>query len=411
MANFLFYLIVGIIAFDYVLDRFLEYLNSTYWTNELPEELSGIYDSEKYEKFLNYEKTKHRFSLFTDSFSLILMLLMLFLSGFAYVDSIAQSYSENPIIIALIFFGIIAFGSDLMSTPFSLYSTFVIEEKFGFNKTTKKTFVLDKIKGWILGGIIGGLLMAFIIWIYQVSGNLFWVYAWSAVSVFSLFMMFFYSTLIVPMFNKQTPLEEGELRNAIEEYAKKVGFNLKNIFVIDGSKRSTKANAYFTGFGSQKRIVLYDTLIKDHSTEELVAVLAHEVGHYKKHHTIYGMIISIIQTGFVFFILSLFIDNPELSKALGTTKPSFHIGILAFGLLYSPISLISGLLMSIISRKHEYQADQFAKGTYGFIHLKSALIKLSANNLSNLNPHPWYVFIHYSHPTLLQRIKAMESNK
>jgi STE24 endopeptidase len=410
MADFLFYLIVGIIAFDYVLDRFLEYLNSTYWTNELPLELSEIYDSKKYEKFLDYEKTKHRFSFYTDSFSLILMLLMLFLSGFAYIDSIARSFSENPIIIALIFFGIIAFASDIFTMPFSLYSTFVIEEKFGFNKTTVKTYILDKLKGWILGLIIGGLLMAFIIWIYEVSGNLFWVYAWITVSGFSLFMMFFYSSLIVPLFNKQTPLEEGELRNAIEEYSKKVGFQLKNIFVIDGSKRSTKANAYFTGLGSKKRIVLYDTLIKDHTTEELVAVLAHEVGHYKKHHTIYGLILSILQTGFIFFILSLFIDNPDLSKALGTLKPSFHIGIVAFGLLYSPISLISGLLLSILSRKHEYQADQFAKETYNYIHLKSALIKLSANNLSNLNPHPWFVFFHYSHPTLLQRIKAMESN-
>ena len=411
MANFIFYLIVGIIAFDFLLDRFLEYLNSAYWTNELPQELSGIYDSKKYEEFLDYEKTKYGFSFFTETFSLILMLIMLFFNGFAYFDNISRLFSENTIVVALIFFGIIAFGSDLLSTPFSIYSTFVIEEKFGFNKTTIKTYVFDKLKGWLLGGIIGGLLMSLIIWIYEVSGNLFWVYAWITVSVFSLFMMFFYSTLIVPLFNKQTPLEVGELRNAIEEYSKKVGFNLKNIFVIDGSKRSTKANAYFTGLGSQKRIVLYDTLIKDHTTEELVAVLAHEVGHYKKHHTIYGMIISIIQTGFVFFILSLFIDNPELSKALGTDKSSFHIGIVAFGLLYSPISLISGLFLSLLSRKHEYQADQFAKETFNYVHLKSALIKLSANNLSNLNPHPWYVFIHYSHPTLLQRIKAMESNK
>jgi STE24 endopeptidase len=411
MANFLFFLIVGILVFDYLLDRFLEYLNSIYLTNELPVELSGIYDSKKYEEFLDYEKTKYGFSFITETFSLVLMLLMLFFNGFAYFDNISRLFSENSIVIALIFFGIIAFGSDLLSTPFSVYSTFVIEEKFGFNKTTIKTYIFDKLKGWLLGAIIGGLLMALIIWIYQVSGNLFWIYAWITVSGFSLFMMFFYSSLIVPLFNKQTLLEEGELRNAIEEYSKKVGFNLKNIFVIDGSKRSTKANAYFTGLGSKKRIVLYDTLIKDHTTEELVAVLAHEVGHYKKHHTIYGLLISIIQTGFVFFILSLFINNPELSKALGTDKSSFHIGIVAFGLLYSPISLISGLFLSLISRKHEYQADQFAKETFNYIHLKSALIKLSANNLSNLNPHPWYVFIHYSHPTLLQRIKAMESNK
>jgi STE24 endopeptidase len=299
------------------------------------------------------------------------------------------------------------FASDILNTPFSIYDTFVIEEKFGFNKTTPKIYVLDKIKGWLLSAIIGGGILALIVWFYETVGELFWVYTWIAISAFMIFMSMFYSSLIVPLFNKQTPLEEGELKDEIQGFSSKVGFKLQNIFVIDGSKRSTKANAYFSGLGAKKRIVLFDTLIKDLSVREIVAVLAHEIGHYKKKHTLISIVISILQTGITLYILSLFINNPELSKSLGSDIPSFHLGLIAFGVMYSPVSTIIGLAMNIFSRKNEYQADKFADDNFDGEELISSLKKLSRNNLSNLTPHPAYVFFHYSHPTLLQRIRAI----
>ncbi|MCL4126537.1 UNVERIFIED_CONTAM: hypothetical protein GTU68_028912 [Idotea baltica] len=298
-------------------------------------------------------------------------------------------------------------GSDIITTPFSFYKTFVIEERFGFNKTTKKTFWLDKIKGWFMMAILGGLIISAIIWFYQSTGQYFWLYAWALVTIFTVFMNMFYSRLIVPLFNKQTPLEAGDLRDKISTYAETVGFTLNKIFVIDGSKRSTKANAYFSGFGSEKRVTLYDTLINDLEEDEIVAVLAHEVGHYKKKHIIFNLIASILLTGLTFFILSIFISNPILSQALGVEIPSFHIGLIAFGILYSPLSEITGLLMNQLSRKFEYQADDYAKTTYKPEPLITSLKKLSKNSLSNLTPHKAYVFMHYSHPTLLERIQNL----
>lgn len=326
------------------------------------------------------------------------------MEGFSYVDNFARSFTDNNILVALIFFGVIMLSYDILTTPFSYYQTFVIEEKFGFNKSSKKTFWLDKLKGWLMTIIIGGLILSIIIWFYQQTKENFWLYTWLLVAVFSLFMNMFYAKLIVPIFNKQTPLENGELKTAIEKYAEKVGFKLDNIFVIDGSKRSTKANAYFSGFGSQKRITLFDTLINDLETDEIVAVLAHEVGHYKKKHIIFNLVTSILITGFTLYLLSLFINYPIFSEALSVPKPSFHIGLIAFGILYSPISEITNLIMNFISRKFEYQADDFAKKTYAAKPLISSLKKLSKNSLSNLTPHPAYVFMHYSHPTLLERV-------
>ena len=307
----------------------------------------------------------------------------------------------------LLFFGIIMIGSDIISTPLSFYQNFVIEEKYGFNKSTKKLFFTDKLKGWFLTIMIGGGILALIVWFYQQTGNYFWIYTWIFIGVFSIFMTLFYSSLIVPLFNKQTPLEKGELKSAIENFAKKVGFNLDKIFVIDGSKRSTKANAYFSGFGSKKRIVLYDTLINDLETDEIVAVLAHEVGHYQRKHVFINMILSLLLTGVTLYILSLFINNPVLSKALSVNQPSFHIGLIAFGVLYNPISEITGILMNYLSRKFEYQADNYAKEKFNAKALISSLKKLSKNSLSNLTPHKANVFVHYSHPTLLQRINNL----
>jgi len=409
MEQTIFYIIIAIIIFDYLLERFLDFLNATRRSTELPKELEGIYDAEKYKKSQEYDRVKSRFSLLTSTLSVVAMLLMLFLGGFAWLDDFVRQFTTNPILMTLMFFGILGLAADILSTPFSIYGTFVIEEKFGFNKTTPKTFVLDKLKGWLLGAIIGGGLLALVVWIYTGTGEWFWVIAWAVIGGFTIFMTMFYSELIVPLFNKQTPLEEGDLRTKIEGFAKKVGFQLKNIYVMDGSKRSTKANAYFTGLGKKKRIVLFDTLIKDHSDEELVSVLAHEIGHYKKKHTLTSTIISLANTGLMLFLLSIFLEYPVFSKALGASEASFHMGILAFGLLYGPISLALGLIMNIISRKNEFAADRYAGKNYSPVPLQDALKKLSVNHLSNLRPHPAYVFFYYSHPPLLARLKALDS--
>lgn len=403
----LFYIIIAVILVDFIIDKILDALNAKHFNDPIPSELIDVYDEKEYVRSQNYKKERYKFGIITSTFSLLLMLAFLFFDGFAWVDSFARSFSDNSIAIGLIFFGIIFFASDLLTLPFSWYSTFVIEEKYGFNKTTQKTFIIDKLKSWGLMIVIGGGILALLIWFYQMAGDNFWWYAWLLITAFTVFVNMFYAKLIVPLFNKQSPLPEGSLRNKIEEYAKKVGFKLDNIFVIDGSKRSTKANAYFSGFGKEKRITLYDTLVKDLEEEEIVSVLAHEVGHYKKKHVIFNLVAAIITTGFTLWLLSLFIGNPILSQALGVSQPSFHIGLIAFGILYSPISEITGLVMNYLSRKFEYQADDYAKNTYGKEGLISGLKKLSRTSLSNLTPHPAYVFMHYSHPTLLQRYRNL----
>ena len=408
-AQTLFYIIIGIILVNFIKDKILNAINAKHFNDPIPEELNDVYDTEDYKKSQAYKATNYEFGVWSSLFSLVLTLAFLFLDGFEYVDNIARSYSDNPIIIGLIFFGIIMMASDIITTPFSYYRTFVIEERFGFNKTTKKTFVLDKLKGLLMMGIIGGGIIALIIWFYQITGNQFWLYAWGIVTVFTVFMNMFYSRLIVPLFNKQTPLEDGDLRHKISDYAKSVGFNLNKIFIIDGSKRSTKANAYFSGFGSEKRVTLYDTLVNDLEDEEIVAVLAHEVGHYKRKHIIFNLLTSILLTGLTLYILSIFISNPLLSNAIGVETPSFHVSLIAFGLLYSPISELTGLIMNYVSRVFEYQADDYAKNTYKAEPLISSLKKLSKNSLSNLTPHKAYVFMHYSHPTLLDRVKNLKS--
>lgn len=405
----LFYIIIAIILIDFIIDKILDALNAKHFDDPIPEELEDVYDAEEYDKSQRYKKERYKFGLVSSTLSVALTLAFLIFDGFAWVDGIARSISDNEIVISLVFFGIIMLGSDILMTPFSWYSTFVIEEKYGFNKTSKKTFILDKLKSFGMMAVIGGGILALIVWFYQLSGNDFWWYAWILVAVFSVFMNMFYAKLIVPLFNKQTPLEEGSLRTKIEQYAKSVGFKLDNIFVIDGSKRSTKANAYFSGFGREKRITLYDTLINDLEEEEIVSVLAHEVGHYKKNHIIINLIASMIVTGFTLWLLSIFIGSPVLSQALGVEQPSFHIGLVAFGILYSPISEITDLIMNYISRKFEYQADNFAKSTYNGDSLIHSLKKLSRNTLSNLTPHKAYIFVHYSHPSLLQRYRNLKT--
>lgn len=407
MEKILTVVIFAVIVFDFVFDRVLDYLNSTRWSNQLPEELIGIYEEEKYLKSQGYARINMRLGTLTSSLSFLLVVVMLIFGGFGWLDQWVRQFTENPILMSMIFFAVLGLASDLIATPFDAYDTFVIEEKFGFNRTTVKTYIFDKIKGWLLAVVIGSVLLAVFVWFYQAAGKLFWLYAWLFATGFSVFMVMFYSTLIVPFFNKQTPLEAGELRDAIEAFARKAGFNLDNIFVIDGSKRSSKANAYFSGLGPKKRIVLFDTLINDHPTEELVAVLAHEIGHYKKRHTLKGMLASVVTTGLMLFLLGLFINRPELSMALGGQEASFHLGILSFGLLYAPISLLLGILGNRLSRKHELEADAFAAINYASEPLQEALKKLSVKNLSNLRPHPAFVYVHYSHPPLLQRLEHL----
>ena len=402
--------ILVIIVFNFVFDYILDFLNAKSWDLPIPQELSGIYDEEKYAKARSYHKAKQKLSSIASILSTIVIIVFLWAKGFAIVHLQIAEITFSPVLQALLFFGVFAIASDIIGLPFELYSIFVIEEKFGFNKMTWKTYVADKIKGYALGAIIGGILLSLFVWFYTIAGNSFWIYAWILFTVFTLFFTMFYTSLIVPVFNKLNPLETGSLREKIETFAQKINFPLTNIFVIDGSKRSTKANAYFSGIGSKKTIVLYDTLINEQTEEELVSVLAHEVGHYKMKHIQTSMIIGVLQIGVLLFILSLFINKPELSQALSlqTDVPVFHLGLIAFSLLYSPISLITGIFMNLLSRKNEFEADNYAKENTGTgEHLISALRKLSANNLSNLNPDKWYVFFHYSHPPLLKRVRNL----
>ncbi|SFW28365.1 M48 family metallopeptidase [Cellulophaga fucicola] len=406
--NILFYVILAIILLQFTIDAVVDYLNAKKFKEAVPKELDGIFNEEEYKKSQRYKTANYRFGLFSGTFSLLLTLSFLIFGGFGWVDSIARSITDNPILIAIVFFAIVMIGSSVLNVPLAYYSTFVIEEKFDFNKSTKKLFFIDLLKSWILTAIIGGALLTLVIWFYNWAGTNFWIYAWAAIAIISVFMNMFYSKLIVPLFNKQKPLENGSLKTKIEEYAKKVGFELQNIFIIDGSKRSTKANAYFSGFGKQKRITLYDTLVKDLDEEEIIAVLAHEVGHYKRRHILFNLTASIILTGLTLYILSIFINNPDISLAIGVSVPSFHAALIGFGILYSPISEITNLIMNYLSRKFEYQADDYAKKTYAHTPLITSLKKLSKTSLSNLTPHPAYVFMNYSHPTLLDRINNLK---
>jgi len=406
-ASLVFTILVGIVFLNFIKEEILSFFNAKHFNDKLPDELTDVYEDDEYQESQNYKKTNYGFSFYANSFSVLITLSFFFCNGFAWVDELVRGFTSNEILQTLYYFGLLFFGSDLLNTPFSYYNTFVIEEKFGFNKSTKKLFFLDKLKGWLLAVLLGAPMVALIIWFYQQLGSQFWIFTWVVIASITLFMNLFYSSLIVPLFNKQTPLENGELKMKLEEFSSKVGFQLDKIFVIDGSKRSTKANAYFSGFGPKKRIVLYDTLIKDLTTEEIVAVFAHEVGHYKRKHILFNLIISTLLMGLTLFVLSLLIGSPLLSDALGVKTPSFHIGLITFSILYSPISELTGLVMNLISRTFEYQADNFAKEYTNREDLICSLKKLSKNSLSNLTPHKATVFMHYSHPTLLERIRNL----
>ena len=403
-------ILFGIYVGGSLFERLLSWLNLRHHQRDVPTGMEHL-DAEAYAKAHDYHRVNYRFGLLQWSLGFAVMLGLLAWGGFGWLDSYLRGFTEHHLGLPLLFFGSLYILSDLTSLPFAWYQTFHIEEQFGFNKTTPRTFWLDKLKGYLLTLILGGLIMGLLLQLVHSLGTSFWLWFWLFISVFSLFMNVFYTSLLLPLFNKLTPLEGGELREKIEQYSQSVQFPLDNILVIDGSRRSNKANAFFSGLGKLKKVVLYDTLVEKYAQSELVAVLAHEVGHYKKKHIVLGIVLSIAQSGLMLFLLSRFILSPDLSLALGAETYGIHLNLLAFGILYSPISLLLSLLMNGFSRKHEFEADAYAAETYASKPLQSALIQLHTDSLSNLTPHPWYVFFHYSHPPLLQRLAALQKTE
>ena len=410
--NLYFFIIIAAIVVDFVLDTISNVLNIKSLSKNLPEEFSEVYNEETYSNSQAYTKVRTKFGFITGTFDLALLVGFWFSGGFNIFDNWIRSWGFGELISGIQFIVILMIAKSIISLPFSVYSTFVIEERFGFNKTTPKTFVVDLVKGLLLVAVIGIPLLAGILSFFMFSGDFAWLYAWIALTIFTLSMQYIAPTWIMPLFNKFTPLEEGELRSAIEKYTNKVEFPLKGLFVIDGSKRSSKSNAFFTGFGKNKRIALYDTLIENHTVDELVAVLAHEIGHYKKKHILKGMVIGIAQSGVLLFLLSIFINEKGLFDVFYMDNMSVYSGLIFFGMLYAPIEMILSIVMQMSSRKHEFEADEYAATTTGMPEeMISTLKKLSKDNLSNLTPHPMYVFLNYSHPPVLQRIDAIKQIK
>ena len=407
-SEIIFSIIVVFLCLDFMLERVLESLNSKHMSPVLPDSLKGIYDEKEYSRFQSYKRENGRLDCWSSGVGFGVMIVFLVAGGFGWYNSWVVSLTDSVVWQTILFVVGLSVASSVLDIPFDYYATFRIEEKYGFNKTTRRVYWLDTVKELFLSLVLGGVLLALVVWFYTWAGTYFWLYAWGAVTLFSVFMAMFYSQLIVPLFNKQTPLQEGSLRDKIQDFAEKVGFKLDNIYVIDGSKRSTKANAYFTGLGPKKRVVLYDTLIDELTEEEIVAVLAHEVGHYKKRHTLRSMVVSVIQMGVLFWLFSLCVNNAALSEALGGDRAYFQLGLIAFAILYSPVNLILGIGMNVWSRSNEYEADAFAARYYEGDYLVSGLKKISVKSLSNLTPHPLYEYIYYSHPSLLKRIDAIK---
>ena len=404
-------IILFVIAVNYLLDLFSGFLNYGSFNDEIPSNVRDIYNTDEYEKSQKYKKENFKFNLFVSSYSFIILVSVLYGGYFGVLDSTIRNFTlENEISPSVLFFFSIYLINDILLLPFQFYRVFVIEQKYGFNTMSLKTFIIDKLKGYLLTIIVGLVIIVPLLILILLFPQSFWIYSWLLLSFFMIFLNMFYTSLIVPLFNKLTPIDDGDLKDSLNSYAKKVGFSLSNIFVINGSKRSNKANAFFTGFGKNKKIVLYDTLIKNHTVDELVAVLAHEVGHYKLRHVISNLVISIVTTGFMLFLMSKFLFNSEVSYALGGNVSFRHLEILAFFILYTPISRFINILVFIKSRKNEYEADNFAISTFKKSPLVSALKKLSRDNLTNLTPHPLFEFINYSHPSLSKRLRSIELN-
>lgn len=400
--------ILAILIGGYLLDLAADLLNLRHLETELPDEFGDVYDPAKYEKSQAYLRENTALSLLGEGVTTVLTIGFILVGGFDFIDRLARGFGLSQIPTGLMFAGGVMLLSQLCHVPFDAYHTFVIEEKFGFNKTTPRIFIADTLKKWLLSALLGGILFAAVIWIFSVAGSPAWLYCWAVVSLFQVFIIFIAPAVIMPIFNKFTPLEDGGLKTAIEDYAGSQGFKMKGVFTMDASKRSGKSNAFFAGFGRFRRIVLFDTLIQKHTVDELVSVLAHEMGHYRKGHVLISTLLMVLTTGLMFFVLSLFINNRVLFEAFGMGHVSIYASIFFFGFLFIPVQTVLSVFGNALSRKHEYQADAYAALTYGRPEaLVSALKKLSADNLSNLTPHPVKVFLDYSHPPMLQRIAAL----
>ena len=412
--NSILVIILVIIIFDYLFDLSLDFLNLKSRSNPMPDLLADVYPPERYSLQQEYETETTQFNFIHSTLSIIVLFVVLYFGWLGKLHEWLITFNLFDILTTLIFFALLGLIGWIGSLPFSLWGTFVIEAKYGFNRTTPHLFVTDSIKSILISAIIGGSLLALITWLFYAAGHWFWIIALGVMLTFSLLANALYSRVIVPLFNKQQPLQEGELLNKIKEFGASVGFPVSKVFVIDGSKRSTKANAYFSGFGRNRRVVIYDTLMEKMSNEEILAVLAHEIGHYRKRHIWVNFSIGALQSAVILFIFSRIAQSVELSIALGyhnATAPVFHLSLLAFGLLFSPIENILGLITNSIIRKMEFQADGFATSSGFGPDLVSGLKKLSSENLSNLTPHPAYVFVNYSHPTLLSRVKKILLHK
>jgi STE24 endopeptidase len=403
-------ILIAILVGSYLLELIVESLNVRNISSSLPDEFAGFYDAERYRNAQNYLRENTHFQLITGGLSTAALVSFVLLGGFNVIDRFARGFGFGGIITGLIFAGTVMLIAEILLIPVSAYHTFVIEEKYGFNKTTVKTFFLDVLKSWILVGLIGGAAFSGILWFFGSFGDAAWLYSWIALTILQLVMLFIAPVVIMPLFNKYEPLEQGELKNAIEDYAKAEHFKLNGIFTMDGSKRSTKSNAFFTGFGKFRRIVLFDTLIEKHTVDELVAVLAHEIGHYKKKHILKQLLISIINSGVMLFIFSLFVNNQQFSTAFMMEKSSLYSSLIFFGILYTPISTLVSIVSNALSRKYEYESDAYVVSTFGKPgSMITALKKLSVDNLSNLTPHPLKVFLAYSHPPVIDRIQAIKA--
>ncbi len=401
-------LLVSIVVLAYIIEALLDHLNQGTARNPLDKKIAHLYDQNEREKSIAYTYEKTRFGFVLATSSTVVMILALAYGWFAKLDEIVRDQFTNEIQVSLTFIGALGLLSWLLKLPFQLYGIFKIEAKYGFNKTTVKTFFVDALKGAIVAALLGGVLLTALLWLYQELQNGFWISAWLLVTAFSLFMFMFGTKLILPLFNKLQPLPEGELKSEIQKYCASQGYSINRLFVMDGSKRSTKANAFFSGLGRSKTIVLFDTLIEKLSTKEIVAVLAHEIGHYKKKHTLSMFVFSLVQSFGTFALLGWLLSYPELSTALGATQQSFHLSVLAFFILFTPLSILLGLINNSWSRHNEFESDTFATQTFEAAPMRSALEKISTDSLANLSPHPLYVAFNYTHPTLLQRINNVE---
>ncbi len=403
----LYWIIILIEVVDYGFSQVLSWLNMKASKRPIPKILEGLYDEESYRKQQAYFRANKRVGFWLSLVSTIATIGVFAFGGFGWLDGVVREWTDSDILRTLLYMGVLGVASWLIDLPFDIYDTFVIEERFGFNKTTPKLYIIDTLKSALLSIVLGGGLLALVVWIYGLTHEWFWLLAWGVMALVMLVIQYFYSVLLVPLFNKQTPLEPGELRDAIEAFVSKVDFKLKNIYVIDGSKRSAHSNAYFTGWGRQKRIVLYDTLIENLTTEEIVGVLAHEIGHYKHHHIIQSLIVGLLTTLVTFYLFGLVIDSPTIAAAAGSSEPSFYVNLTVFSMLYTPLSMLLGIVSNVWSRKNERQADQFAREHGVGKDEAIALKKLSAKSLSNLTPHPFVVFTSHSHPTLKERVENL----